>query len=55
MEEMNITINELGRWVRDNAPYSPRFLNLDLEDGRRITWELEPRTGVYNLVKKEKN
>ena len=50
---MNITAKELGMWARDNAPYSPAVLNLDLENGTIITWDLEPRTGVY-ILRKEK-
>lgn len=51
--DTTIKIKEVSEWLRNNAPYSPRFLHLDLEDGRKITWELEPRTGAYNLKKEE--
>lgn len=54
MDEMNITIKELGLWVRDNAPYSPKILKLDLGNGEVIEWELEPRTGAYILKEKKK-
>lgn len=53
MEETKLTINDIARMLREQAPYSPRFIKLNLGNGKEIVWEIEARTGVYNL-KEEK-
>ena len=53
MEETKLTINDIARMLREQAPYSPRFIKLNLGNGKEIVWEIEPRSGIYNL-KEEK-